>query len=139
MIDFHFETDFILDNVTRYSDWVTRIVLDEDCEVGKLDYIFCDDSKLLSINREYLGHYTYTDVITFDYTEGQVIAGDIFISVDRVKENAEKYGADCEDEMLRVMSHGILHLVGYGDKSEEEAKQMRVKEEEKIKMFHVEQ
>ncbi|WP_435624033.1 rRNA maturation RNase YbeY [Flagellimonas sp.] len=139
MIDFHFESDFNLQDIEKFSDWVTRVIEGENYEVGKLDYIFCDDEKLLAINQEYLGHDTYTDIITFDYTDGQVMSGDVFISVDRVKENALKYNVGVHEELLRVMSHGILHLAGYGDKSDNEIGVMRAKEEEKIKMFHVEQ
>ncbi|MEM8847907.1 MAG: rRNA maturation RNase YbeY [Bacteroidota bacterium] len=139
MIDYHFESDFVLKDNSRFSDWISRIITDEDFEVGKLDFIFCHDDKLLSINVEYLKHDTYTDIITFDYTEGKIISGDIFISTDRIEENAELFSVDKHEELLRVMSHGILHLMGYGDKSEEEIEIMRSKEEEKIKMFHVEQ
>ncbi|WP_422858195.1 rRNA maturation RNase YbeY [Flagellimonas sp. S174] len=139
MIDFHFESDFILNDISKFSDWINRIITEESLVVGKLDYIFCDDDRLLSINQEYLGHDTYTDIITFDYTEGKVISGDIFISTDRVRENSKTFQVDEQEELLRVMSHGILHLAGYGDKSEEEIVLMRAKEEEKIKMFHVEQ
>nr|WP_298996142.1 rRNA maturation RNase YbeY [uncultured Allomuricauda sp.] len=139
MIDFHFESDFILNDIPKFSDWINRIITEESLVVGKLDYIFCDDDRLLSINQQYLGHDTYTDIITFDYTEGNVISGDIFISTDRVRENSKTFQVDEQEELLRVMSHGILHLAGYGDKSEEEIVLMRAKEEEKIKMFHVEQ
>ncbi|PRX56910.1 rRNA maturation RNase YbeY [Flagellimonas meridianipacifica] len=139
MIDFHFESDLVLEDISKFSDWVSRIIEDENLVVGKLDYVFCYDDKLLAINQEYLGHDTYTDIITFDYTDGRVISGDIFISTDRVRENAKLFLVDEQEELLRVMSHGILHLAGYEDKSEEEIAVMRAKEEEKIKMFHVEQ
>ena len=139
MIDFHSEIDFELENRSNYSDWVSRVIKSEEFEIGKLDYIFCDDSRLLSINQEYLGHNTYTDIITFDYTDKGVLSGDIFISIDRVKDNADEFQVSFENELLRVMSHGILHLAGFGDKTEKEANKMRLKEEEKIKMFHVEQ
>lgn len=138
MIDFHFESDFILENKTNYSDWVTRIVLSENHEAGQIDYIFCSDDYLLRINQEYLNHDTYTDIITFDYSEGKVVSGDIFISVDRVKANAETFKVSFNQELLRVMSHGVLHLSGYGDKTDEERLKMRSKEDEKIKLFHVE-
>jgi len=138
MIDFHFQFEFEFDK-PMFSDWISRIINSENYEMGKLDYIFCDDAKLLSINQEYLGHDTYTDIITFDYTDGKVISGDIFISIERVRENANQFKVSFIDELLRVMSHGILHLAGYGDKAEDEIKIMRSKEEEKIKMFHVEQ
>lgn len=121
-----------------YSDWISRILASEDFSLGQLDYIFCTDQELLEININYLGHDTLTDIISFDYTQGRVVSGDIFISTERVRENAETYGVSFENELLRVMSHGLLHLMGYGDKGEDEVLEMRRKEEEKIKMFHVE-
>ncbi|MEO0902638.1 MAG: rRNA maturation RNase YbeY [Bacteroidota bacterium] len=139
MIDFHFELEVEINNKTELSDWITRIISSEGCELGQLDFVFCDDEKLLSINQEYLKHDTYTDIITFDYSEGSVLSGDILISIDRVKENAEEFKVSFFQELLRVVSHGVLHLAGYGDKSDEEKKVMREKEDEKIKMFHVEQ
>ena len=106
--------------------------------MGQIDYVFCTDDYLLKINKEYLNHDTFTDIITFDYTDGHMLSGDIFISTDRVKENAGIFNVDFLNELRRVMSHGILHLVGFGDKTYEEKENMRAKEEEKIKMFHVE-
>ncbi|MBR9855319.1 MAG: rRNA maturation RNase YbeY [Algicola sp.] len=138
MIDFHFKSDFLIQNTTKYADWVNRVVDSESRITGQIDYIFCTDDYLLQLNREYLNHDTFTDIITFDYTDGQTISGDIFISTERVQENANKYKVDFLNELRRVMSHGILHLSGYKDKSEEEKELMRMKEEEKIKMFHVE-
>lgn len=139
MINFHFETDFELEDTAKYSDWASRIIMDHKRKHGQLDYIFCDDDYLLNINQQYLDHDTYTDIITFDYTEEGVISGDIFISIDRLKENASKFKVDFNEELLRVMSHGILHLMGYKDKSEEDSVVMRKKENECINMFHVEQ
>ena len=139
MIDFHFELEVEINNKSELSDWITRIISSEGCELGQLDFVFCDDEKLLSINQEYLDHDTYTDIITFDYTQGSVLARDIFISIDRVRENAKEVKVSFFEELLRVMSHGVLHLAGYADKSDEEKKLMRKKEDEKIKMFHVEQ
>ncbi|WP_222982618.1 rRNA maturation RNase YbeY [Flagellimonas meishanensis] len=139
MIEFHFESDFVLEKESIYSDWVSRILMFEGFNVGQIDFIFCADEYLLKLNKQYLQHDTYTDIITFDYTKDKTVSGDIFISTQRVIENAEIYGTTPDDEMLRVMSHGILHLMGYGDKSEKERIVMRAKEEEKIKMFHVEQ
>ncbi|RTE54846.1 rRNA maturation RNase YbeY [Arenibacter aquaticus] len=138
MIDFHFECDFELKEFNYYADWIGRIIVSEGDVLGKLDYIFCDDEYLLGINRQYLNHDTYTDIITFPYEEVGGISGDIFISIDRVRENAKEYRVDFETELKRVMAHGVLHLLGYGDKSEEEAVLMRSKENEKIKLFHVE-
>lgn len=139
MIEFHFELDFQLINESKYSDWVNRILVSEGFEAGQIDYIFCTDEYLLEINKKYLNHDTLTDIITFDYTKGVVVSGDIFVSVDRVKDNAEGFDVDVNNELLRVMSHGLLHLMGYGDKKDEEVIEMRTKEDEKIKMFHVEQ
>jgi len=138
MIDFHYETDFSIDNESEFADWVSRIVLSEDKAYSQLDFIFCDDEYLLKINQDYLDHDTYTDIITFPYEDMNGIAGDIFISVDRVKENASDFGVEFDLELKRVMAHGVLHLLGFGDKSEEEASEMRLKEDEKIKLFHVE-
>lgn len=138
MIDFHFKSDLILENLSDYSDWVSRIIVSEGFSLGQIDYIFCTDDELLQMNMEYLNHDTLTDIITFDYTFDKTISGDIFISSDRVSENASKFGVDFQNELLRVMSHGILHLAGYGDKTKDEKSKMRQKEEEKIKMFHVE-
>lgn len=138
MIEFHFKSDLILNDIANYSDWISRILESEDYILGQLDYIFCTDDYLLELNRQYLNHETLTDIITFDYSDGSTISGDVFISTERVSENANKYRVDFENELLRVMSHGVLHLMGYGDKTDLEVKMMREKEEEKIKMFHVE-
>nr|WP_299071578.1 rRNA maturation RNase YbeY [uncultured Allomuricauda sp.] len=138
MIEFHFESEFVLEDKTKYSDWITRVVETESFSVGQLDYIFCSDSYLLNINQKYLNHDTFTDIITFDYSNGKTLSGDIFISIERVMDNAGAYKVSMEDELLRVMSHGVLHLIGFGDKTNEEQRLMRKKEEEKIKLFHVE-
>ena len=139
MIDFHYEVDFHLPQSENYTDWIAAIISSENYFLDTIDYIFCDDAYLLTINQQYLNHDTYTDIITFDYTEGKNIGGDIFISIDRVKENAVKFNVDFLHELRRVMSHGVLHLLGYLDKSAEDAALMRKKEEEKMKLFHVEQ
>ncbi len=107
---------------------IEALIFNENKKDGELSFIFCSDEYLLKMNNDYLKHNFYTDVITFDYTEGDIISGDIFISIDRVKENAEKYNVSFENELQRVMIHGVLHLVGYNDKTEEEQKQMREKE-----------
>jgi rRNA maturation RNase YbeY len=138
MIDFHYETDYRIENETKFADWISRIVLSEDKSLDQLDFIFCDDDYLLRINQDYLDHDTFTDIITFPYGDSNTIAGDVFISVERVKENAVDFSVDFNLELKRVMAHGVLHLLGYGDKNEEEARQMRLKEDEKIKLFHVE-
>ncbi len=138
MINFNYELDFSLDNSTSFSDWINRVLISENHTLGEVNYIFCDDEYLLNINKQYLNHDYYTDIITFDYVENNVVSGDIFVSIDRIRENAISFNVAFIEELKRVISHGILHLCGYGDKSEEEAKLMRLKENEKISMFHVE-
>ncbi len=138
MIEFHFKSDLVLEKTTSYADWINRVIGSEGFSVGQIDYVFCTDEYLLELNKQYLDHDTFTDIITFDYRDGSIISGDIFISTDRVRDNAIKFDVEFINELKRVMSHGVLHLVGFGDKSEEEKTLMREKEEEKIKMFHVE-
>ncbi|TRZ46059.1 rRNA maturation RNase YbeY [Robertkochia solimangrovi] len=139
MIEFNFEIDFTLNNPLTHKEWIDKVILSEECLTGEINYIFCDDEYLYNINTEFLDHDTYTDIISFDYTEGNIISGDIFISVDRVKENALTYQTSFENELRRVMIHGILHYCGYKDKSTEESQLMREKEDEKLLLFHVEQ
>lgn len=139
MIELFYECDFKIKEVDKYVDWIGRVLRSEDSEPGVINYIFCDDDYLIELNRSYLSHDTLTDIITFDYSDKGLIHGDIFISVERVKENALAYKVAFELELLRVMAHGLLHLVGYNDKKPLETSVMRRKEEEKIKMFHVEQ
>lgn len=139
MIIFNYETDYQLDNEDRYATWIEEIVTSEGLELGDISYIFCDDEFLHKINVQYLDHDTFTDIISFDYCEGDVISGDIFLSVERVHENASLFNVDFDSELLRVMAHGVLHYCGYKDKSEEDERIMRSKEEEKMKLFHVEQ
>ena len=139
MISFNYETDFTLSNEAHYEEWISRIIDSEGFDEGEINYIFCDDEYLHKINVEYLDHDTLTDIISFDYTEGNLLQGDIFVSVERVKENALDFKVPFEDEIKRVLSHGILHYCGYKDKSHEDELLMRSKEDEKIQMFHVEQ
>ena len=138
MIEFFSEIDFQLSRLEQQADWVTRVIESELKEVGEVSYIFCDDAYVLALNQDHLNHDTLTDIITFDYTEGNRISGDIFISIDRVKDNAEQYGVSFKVELQRVMIHGILHMIGYNDKSSMERDTMRQKEDEKLAMFHVE-
>ena len=136
MINFHYETNFNLSPEETYQEWLQAIAASEEHHIAELNYIFCNDAYLHKINVEYLNHDTYTDIISFDYTENNEVAGDIFISVERVRENANTFEVSFHNELLRVMAHGLLHLCGYGDKTNEEETLMRRKEEEKIKMFH---
>jgi rRNA maturation RNase YbeY len=139
MISFNYETNFALENESNYEDWITRIIYSEGFEVGEINYIFCDDEYLHKINMEYLNHDTLTDIISFDYSVGNLLQGDIFISVERVADNAKDFNVTFDEELKRVLSHGVLHYCGYKDKSPKDEALMREKEEEKIKMFHVEQ
>ena len=132
MITFNYETEFALENEERTSNWVEEIIVKEGFTLGEVNYIFCDDKYLHKINVEFLQHDTYTDIISFDYTLGKLINGDIYISIDRVKENALKYNTTFANELHRVMIHGILHYVGYKDKTEEDKKEMRNKENQAL-------
>lgn len=139
MISFNYETEFTLENEQAYIQWIQAIITSEAKKEGEITYVFCDDDYLLEINQKYLNHNYYTDIISFDYSVGNELNGDIFISIPMVKENAETYEVSFENELLRVMAHGVLHYAGYKDKSEEESDLMRSKEEEKMALFHVEQ
>lgn len=132
MIYFHSETNFQLKKKNNFKHWIKRIAQCENRRVGELNYIFCDNAYLLEINLQYLQHDTYTDIITFDNSVEDIIAGDIFISVEMVKDNAIEFGVTFEEELIRVLSHGVYHLCGYKDKTDEEAQQMRAKEAEAI-------
>ena len=138
MISFNYETDFELENEAQYEEWISRIIESEGFNEGEINYIFCDDEYLHKINVEYLDHDTLTDIISFDYTVGNVLQGDIFVSVERVQDNAKDFNVSFEEELKRVLSHGVLHYCGYKDKSPEDEALMRSKEEEKMQMFHVE-
>lgn len=130
------DTSFGLEREEERAAWIEAVIKKEGFSIGELNYIFCSDEYLLKINQEYLDHDTYTDIVTFDNSEGEeIIEGDIFISVDRVKENAEGLGNSFEEELNRVMIHGVLHLLGQGDKTEEEAQQMRNKEDSCLNLW----
>lgn len=139
MISFNYELDFKLENETAFSDWISKVISSEIMNEGEINYIFCDDEYLLEINQQYLDHDTLTDIISFDYCVGNELHGDIFISVERVRDNANDFNVPFEEELKRVMVHGVLHYCGYKDKSEKDEKLMREKEEEKMKLFHVKQ
>ncbi|MEO8235238.1 MAG: rRNA maturation RNase YbeY [Flavobacterium sp.] len=139
MISFNYEIDFEIQEETIYTDWISSVILSENKSEGEINYIFCDDEYLVVINQQYLNHDTLTDIISFDYSLGNEIHGDIYISVERVRENAEEFKVSFEEELKRVMIHGVLHYCGYKDKSESDEALMRSKEDEKIKLFHVKQ
>lgn len=136
MINIFFEDtdEFDLSKLNVESN-IEKLVTNEDRTLGDVNYILCSDAYLLDINRQYLNHDYYTDVISFDYCEDNVISGDIFISVDTVADNAKEYGVTFEKELARVMIHGVLHFVGYNDKSDEEVPVMRAKENQYLSLF----
>ena len=139
MISFNYETDFELQDEPRYEKWVGEIITSEGKKEGEVNYIFCDDEYLLQLNVQYLDHDTLTDIISFDYSVGKEINGDIFISIERVRENAADFNVSFDNELLRVMAHGVLHYCGYKDKTEQDEQLMRSKEDDKTALFHVEQ
>ena len=116
----------------RVNRWIRAVAADYGFTVGNINYIFCSDERELEVNRQFLGHDYYTDVITFDYTAGTTLNGDIFISLDTVRSNAETVGVPFEDELRRIIIHGVLHLTGQGDKTPETKAQMTAKEEKAL-------
>ena len=135
MINFNYETDFQLDNESAIASWLSAVILSENKKEGEINYVFCDDVYLHHINKEYLNHDTLTDIISFDYSIGNELHGDIFVSVERVLDNAQDFNVSFDDELKRVLVHGVLHYCGYKDKSPAEEIQMRQKEEEKMALF----
>lgn len=129
-ISFHSEgVDFQLENEQKLIDWINSTIQQEEKSATEITYVFCSDEYLYQMNLDYLNHDTYTDIITFDYTENSIVSGDIFISIDRVKENAIKFNTTFLNELSRVIIHGVLHLVGYKDKTIEQKQVMRSKED----------
>lgn len=139
MINFNYETDFIIDNEDEIASWLSNVIKSEGKKEGEINYIFCDDEYLHKINLEHLKHDTLTDIISFDYSLGNELHGDVFISVERVKDNALDFKVSFDEELRRVMVHGLLHYCSYKDKTESDEALMRKKEDEKLEMFHVEQ
>ena len=110
MISFNYETEFQLSNEAVYSEWISRVIVSESKNEGDINYIFCDDEYLLEINQKYLNHDYYTDIISFDYAVGNELHGDIFVSIDRVKENSADLNVLFDEELKRVIIHGVLHF-----------------------------
>lgn len=135
MILFNAENDFKLSNEEIISSWIIKVLEGEGFVVGDINYVFCDDAYLHKLNVQFLNHDTLTDIISFDDTVGTTVSGDIFISTERVKENAETYNVSLEEELYRVMIHGILHFMGYKDKTEEESNDMRNAENQALKLL----
>jgi probable rRNA maturation factor len=126
---------FKLKEQSRVKSWIKKIIHLEKRKAGQLNFVFTADEELLKMNIHYLNHSTYTDIITFDYCEDDTINGDIFISVERVRENSEKFKTSFEEELRRVIIHGVLHLCGYGDKTAGDKALMRKKEDQVLKKF----
>jgi len=125
MIVFNYETPFELPNEIQTQEWIQKVVADNGFEIGEINYIFCDDNYLHKLNVEFLNHDTLTDIISFDNTLGKLISGDIFISIERVEENAKDFKVSFENELHRVMIHGVLHYMGFKDKSDDDKIKMR--------------
>jgi probable rRNA maturation factor len=138
----HYFTEQVAKPRLKYrliSKWLKSIIVQHSKKSGKISYIFCGDNYLLELNTQYLKHDYYTDIITFNYNDGYNLSGDIYISVDRVYNNSLKYGVNLEDEFLRVMAHGVLHLLDYNDQNEDEKKFMRKLESDHISLYkHIE-
>ena len=129
MINFYSKTDFDLSQPKEIKKWISSIIFSEGYEEGDITFVFCDDSYLNKINVKYLNHDTFTDVISFDYTIDKEIHGEVYISIDRIEENAEDFGASFNDELHRVMVHGILHFCKYNDNTKADKKEIRKKED----------
>ncbi len=132
---------FTLKNKTAIKQWITSVVIKKKRKVGELNFVFCSDEFLLGMNKQYLNHNKYTDIITFDYSKEDKtlpIAGDIYISVDRVRDNAAKFNVAFEDELHRVIIHGTLHLLGFGDKTKAAKEEMRKQEDAALRSLKTE-
>lgn len=135
MITFNYETSFQIDNEAFLEEWIAAVVLAQGFELGEINYVFCDDAYLHKLNLEFLKHDTLTDIISFDSTLGKLVGGDIFISVERVADNALDFKVPFVEELHRVMIHGVLHYMGYKDKSDADKKNMRIAEDKAICMI----
>lgn len=135
MVSFEFLRESPFEPSVKHKLWLRRVIRHEGKIPGDISYIFCDDEYMLERNISFLNHDTYTDIITFDECEGDIVSGSILISLERVGENASKFGKTFQNEFLRVLVHGTLHLCGYKDKTDEEAKQMRMKEDEALNLL----
>jgi rRNA maturation RNase YbeY len=139
MIEYVYKTNYSIKEETKYTEWFNKIITSESKSAGDLVFILTDDEEILKVNQDYLSHDYFTDIITFEYNTNDEVSGDVFISLDRIEENAKTYKVTFEEELRRVMVHGVLHLLGYNDKTEKEKAEMRSLENQNLKMFHVEQ
>ncbi|MDO9274110.1 MAG: rRNA maturation RNase YbeY [Lutibacter sp.] len=135
MIDFNYETDFKIENEVQTKNWLAHCIEIYGFSEGEINYVFCDDDYLLKLNVEFLNHDTLTDIISFDYTMGKLVNGDIFISVERVRENAKIFDQTVDNELNRVMIHGLLHYMGFKDKIMADKAIMRAEEEKCLALF----
>lgn len=135
MIQFFFENIDEIPISTATISWLEAVIKTENKKLGEINYILCDDEYLLKVNQDFLDHDYYTDIITFDYVKGKTISGDIFVSLPRISDNAKTLVRDFNSEFHRVLAHGILHLMGYKDKTEEEITVMRQKEDFYLNVF----
>ncbi len=138
LINFESKNDFQLNNELSYKNWIEKVVVSHQKEIGDILYTFCDDDYLLEINQQYLNHNTYTDIITFDDSQSNLLFAEIYISTQRVRDNAETFSISLDEELKRVMIHGILHCIGFKDETAEEKAKMREEEERMMELFHVE-
>lgn len=138
-INFYNPNDYDIKLGKDIKSWLSQVIKEHNFKYSEINYTFVSDDELLEINRTYLNHDFYTDIITFDNTINETISADIMISLDRVKDNAKHQQVAFEDELYRVMAHGVLHCMGFTDNDENAKQEMRRKEDEAIKMFHVEQ
>ena len=139
MIDFVYNTDFQIENHRVFSRWLVEVAAAENCLIHDLVFLFVSDQELLAMNKKHLKHNYFTDVITFGELDGDKISGNIAVSVDRVLDNSKTYGVRFDEELKRVMAHGLLHIIGYNDKTKKEKLTMSQKETDALKMFHVKQ
>lgn len=135
MIQFFFENINEITLPPNTENWLKELIISEDKKPGEINYIFCDDDHLLQVNKDFLNHDYYTDVITFDYVKGKTISADIFVSLPRILDNSSTLSNAFNSELLRVLAHGVLHLCGYKDKTDEEISEMRQKEDYYLSIF----
>ena len=136
MIKFKYTTKFTLVNETKVIDWLNTIAKSEGYKIKKIFYNYVSENKIKDLNKRHLSHNHSTDILTFDYSQGNGIVSEIYIAPKKVEKNAKKYSQSIENETLRVVSHGLLHLCGYNDITNDEAREMRLKEEHYLKLFH---
>ena len=135
MIQYFFEDIDPVEITPKTTEWLKNLIILEQKKPGKINYIFLSDEGLLKVNRDFLQHDYYTDIITFDYVKGKTISADIFVSLPRISDNAKSLSKDFNSELLRVLAHGVLHLCGYKDKTEDEILEMRSKEDYYLSVF----